>query len=188
MINFRKATFVTSATGDKDILLDHDHVLLVGKSNVGKSSLLNSLSDNKTLAYVSKTPGHTKLLNHFLIDDSLYLVDAPGYGYRKLGKKDQFDIMMDHYFIGNYRLKLVVWLLDPRHEPSEEDHNFYEYLNKCDLKTLIVFTKSDKLNQKEHYQATKNVANNFPGLEYLFTSSLNKRGIKELRTKINSYL
>lgn len=184
MINFRKAKFVKSACGKDDVLYDYDHVLFVGKSNVGKSSLLNALCDNKGLAYVSKTPGHTKLLNHFLIDERFYLVDAPGYGYRKLGKKDQFDEMMSQYFERNHRLKLVVWLLDSRHEPSDDDCNFFEYLSELKIPALIVLTKCDKLNQSERFKIKRTIENLFETSDYIMVSSLKKQGIEELQKRI----
>ena len=95
MVNFRKCKFIKSATSKDDSLFDYDHIVLVGRSNVGKSTLINSLVDNKGMAFVSKRTGQTKLLNYFLIDDSFYLVDAPGYGYRKTGKKDDFALCAD---------------------------------------------------------------------------------------------
>jgi len=82
MLNFKNTKFVKSAISDKDSLFDKPHAIFIGRSNVGKSTLINSLSGNKNLAFVSKRPGHTKLLNYFDVAGKMYLVDAPGYGYR----------------------------------------------------------------------------------------------------------
>ena len=89
MINYRNIKFIKSATNKEDALLDLDNVIFIGRSNVGKSTLINLIADNKSLAFVSKKPGQTKLLNYFLVDNKFYLVDAPGYGYRKLGKNER---------------------------------------------------------------------------------------------------
>ena len=111
-------------------------------------------------------------------------MDAPGYGYRKLGKKDQFDEMMSQYFEHNYRLKLVVWLLDSRHEPSDDDCNFYEYLSKLKVPALIVLTKCDKLNQSERFKIKRTIENLFETSDYIMVSSLKKQGIEELQKRI----
>ena len=123
MLDFSKATFVKSAT----MLSQRPEKLLpeicfVGKSNVGKSSLINALTAHKKLAYTSSKPGYTKLLNYYLIDDQFYLVDAPGYGYTISGSKhlDNFASMMEDYFF-NDNLKAVIFLVDSRHKLSKDD-------------------------------------------------------------------
>ena len=188
MINYRNIKFIKSATNKEDALLDLDNVIFIGRSNVGKSTLINLIADNKSLAFVSKRPGQTKLLNYFLVDNKFYLVDAPGYGYRKLGKKDDFDKMMDSYFSSNESLKLVVWLLDSRRELSQEDLDFYDLLSRLNVSSIVVFTKADKLNQSEKAKITKIAKTSLSGFEYIFTSSLNKNNIDELRKKISDYI
>lgn len=188
MINFRNIRFIKSATNKEDALLDLPNVVFIGRSNVGKSTLINLIADNKGLAFVSKRPGQTKLLNYFNVDRKFYLVDAPGYGYRKTGKKDDFDKMMDSYFTDNESLKLVIWLLDSRRELSKEDIDFYEFLNQVQVPSLIVFTKSDKINQSEKAKITRLAKEKLPTFDYTFTSSLNKRNIDDLRTKIASFI
>ena len=188
MINFRNIKFIKSAINKEDALLDLPNVVFIGRSNVGKSTLINLIADNKGLAFVSKRPGQTKLLNYFNVDRKFYLVDAPGYGYCKTGKKDDFDKMMDSYFNDNESLKLVIWLLDSRRTLSKEDIDFYEFLKDLNVKSLLVFTKSDKLNQSEKSKVIKMAKENLSEFEYILTSSLNKRNIEDLRKKIETKL
>ena len=188
MINFRNTKFIKSATSDKDSLYDLNHIIFVGRSNVGKSSLINALTDHKNLAFVSKNPGQTKLLNYYNVDKKLYLVDAPGYGYRKTGQKDGFDEMMDSYFKTNSRLKLVLWLLDSRRELSKEDLDFYEFLESFNVKTLIVFTKVDKLNQKGKAKISSIAKEQLGHMEYIFVSSMDSKLVENLRKEIASRL
>ena len=188
MINYRNIKFITSCTSKEDALLDMPNVVFIGRSNVGKSTLINLIADNRNLAFVSKKPGQTKLLNYFNVDKKFYLVDAPGYGYRKTGKKDDFDRMMDSYFDSNESLKLVVWLLDSRRELSLEDLDFYNFLDNLQVPTLVVFTKSDKLNQSEKSKVVKMSKEKLSDFETIFTSSLKKNNIEKLREIISSYV
>lgn len=188
MINFRNIKFIKSSINKEDALLDLPNVIFIGRSNVGKSTLINLIADNKSLAFVSKRPGQTKLLNYFNVDNKFYLVDAPGYGYRKTGKKDNFDQMMDSYFSDNESLKLVIWLLDSRRLLSKEDLDFYDFLKTLNIKSLVVFTKSDKLNQSLKSQVMKIAKEQLTEFDYLLTSSLNKKNIDSLRLKIQNII
>ena len=176
---FSSAKYYISAVEPLNTL---NEVVFIGRSNVGKSSLINAICDQKGLAYVSKTPGHTKLLNYFSVGNKFYLVDAPGYGYRKLAKShDDFDELMDRYFTNNDKCKLVVFLLDARRELSPEDIDFILYLEEKQLESLVVFTKLDKINQSEKQKAINQAKKYFPNQRWLFVSSLSKRGIDTLR-------
>ena len=188
MINFRNTRFIKSAISAEDSLFDMNHIVTIGRSNVGKSTLINCLADHKNLAFVSKRPGQTKLLNYFNVDNKFYLVDAPGYGYRKTGKKDGFDQMMESYFQNNKKLKLVLWLLDSRRELSREDLEFVEFLSQIDVKVLVCFTKVDKLNQSEKAKITKIARTELANFDFVFTSQFNKKLIEELRNQISSRL
>lgn len=176
---FSNVKFYTSSL---EPLNDKNEVVFIGRSNVGKSSLINALCNQQGLAFVSKTPGHTKLLNYFLIDNSFYLVDAPGYGYRKLSREENsFDKMMDSYFRKNPYCKLVVLLFDARRELSEEDIDFINYLNELNIESIIVYTKEDKLNQSMKQLALNNANKYFKDEKKYFVSSTKKKGIEILR-------
>lgn len=129
----------------------------IGRSNVGKSSLINMLCDVKDLAKTSSTPGKTRLINHFLINSSWYLVDLPGYGYAKLSKsvKEKWQKMIEDFL--NYRENLmsIFVLVDSRHEPQKIDLQFIEWLGNSQLPFSIVFTKTDKISPG---QLAKNIS------------------------------
>ena len=152
MINFLNATFIKSCPNrNEKPQAQKPEVLIVGRSNVGKSSLINALTQKKKLAFTSSKPGHTRLLNYYDIDNKFYLVDAPGYGYAKGGiDLDRlFAEMMSSYFDNNADLKLVLILLDARRELSEDDLEIVEYVKENSIPFALVITKYDKVNQKE---------------------------------------
>ncbi len=152
MINFLNATFIKSCPNrNEKPQAQKPEVLIVGRSNVGKSSLINALTQKKKLAFTSSKPGHTRLLNYYDIDNKFYLVDAPGYGYAKGGiDLDRlFAEMMSSYFDNNADLKLVLILLDARRELSEDDLEIVEYVKENNIPFALVITKYDKVNQKE---------------------------------------
>lgn len=118
----------------------------VGRSNVGKSSLINRLCNRKKLAKTSSTPGKTQLINHFLIDDSWYIVDLPGYGYAQVSKKERlvFQGMITEYILERNSLMCVFVLIDSRIKPQQNDLEFLEFLGIHEIPFVIVFTKTDK--------------------------------------------
>lgn len=186
MINFSKIKFIKSAPSYLDKpTKDLPEVLFVGKSNVGKSSLINALANNKNLAYTSSKPGFTKLLNYFEVDETFYLVDAPGYGYTISGSRhlDSFSKMMENYF-KNPALKCVVFIVDSRHELSEDDVDFYNFVIDNKIPFILVASKIDKLNQSEKSKMNKNIASICSSDEFVAISSLKKLGIEELKNKI----
>lgn len=130
-----------------------DEIAFVGRSNVGKSSLLNLLTNRRSLARVSGNPGKTRTINFYLINDAFRFVDLPGYGYAKVSKSitADWDRMMDDFFKQRKNLKRVVQLVDIRHEPSKLDVQMYEYLRSYGLDGLVCATKADKIsgNQKQ---------------------------------------
>ncbi|MCP4975461.1 MAG: YihA family ribosome biogenesis GTP-binding protein [Maribacter sp.] len=122
----------------------------IGRSNVGKSSLINMLTERKSLAKISGRPGKTQLINHFKINDNWFLVDLPGYGYARVSKKDKktFQKYITDYFIKRKQLVSAFVLVDVRHEPQKIDLEFMEYLGENMIPFSIIFTKADKLKPK----------------------------------------
>ena len=186
MIDFKNITFIKSTKTLKDAPKGRfKEVLIVGRSNAGKSSLINALSERKSLAYTSSKPGHTKLLNYYEIDHTFYLVDAPGYGYAKGGVDlySLFEEVMNNYLENNIYLKLALLLIDSRREFNENDDEMLSYFLSHNIQTLVVMTKSDKVNQSEKAKAIKHLKEK--GVErYLFTSTMNKKSIEDLRKEI----
>lgn len=126
-------------------------VAFAGRSNVGKSSLLNLLTNRKSLARVSGSPGKTRTINFYRINDSFRIVDLPGYGYAKVSKStsENWGEMMEQYFMNRVGLKKVIQLVDVRHEPSRQDVQMYEYLKHYGLDGVVVATKADKVSRNE---------------------------------------
>lgn len=186
MIDFTKATFVKSAPTLKDRPADNKpEICFIGKSNVGKSSLINALVKRHKLAFTSSKPGFTKLLNYYSIDNKFYLVDAPGYGYTASGSKhlDAFAKMMETYF-DNPNLKGVVFLVDSRHKMSDDDKAFYDFIIEKDIPFILVATKCDKLNQSERAKMKKNVKEVFGDIEFYPTSQSDNASIDKVRDKL----
>ena len=185
MINFTKAKFIKSAPSyierpEKNL----PEIVFVGKSNVGKSSIINALVKNKHMAFTSSKPGYTKLLNYFEIDEKFYLVDAPGYGYTASGGKylDSFANMMEVYFKNCPTLAGVVFIVDSRHKMSHDDEDFYDFIVEMGIPFVIVASKIDKLNQSEKAQMKKNIAEAFGNYsEFVGTSIQDERTIEKLR-------
>lgn len=153
-LNFHNAQYVISAPSLREAPKDGlPHVLFVGRSNVGKSSLINALCSSK-LAFSSKKAGKTKLLNYFLIDGAFYLVDSPGYGKTSYANLStiQFSKMMEDY-VKDPKLKAIVLLSDMRREPGQEDKDFLAYLLNTGIPVVGVLTKMDKMNQSERHEA-----------------------------------
>lgn len=133
----------------------------IGRSNVGKSSLINMLCNNKGLAKISGRPGKTQLINHFLINNNWYLVDLPGYGYAKIGKSERvkWEKFINTYMLTRESLMNVFVLIDSRHKPQEVDLDFMAWLGENEIPFSMVFTKLDKLNatgKKTFYEEYKN--------------------------------
>ncbi|MBE6175787.1 MAG: YihA family ribosome biogenesis GTP-binding protein [Rikenellaceae bacterium] len=176
----------------KDNLKD---IAFIGRSNVGKSSLVNMLTGIKGLAKVSGTPGKTRLINHFIIDDSWYLVDLPGYGYARVSKSTlgQFSKLITDYVLKCEKLHFLFVLVDSRLEPQKIDLSFIELLGSNGIPFGIIFTKADKLSQA---QLNRNIANykrtlaeSWEELPPMFISSSEKgRGREEILAYIDECL
>ncbi|NOY22177.1 MAG: YihA family ribosome biogenesis GTP-binding protein [Acidobacteria bacterium] len=187
-------TFIKSAPnyGEfKDIPMSH--LVFAGRSNVGKSSLINKLCGRKQLAKVSGTPGKTRLLNLFNVDDDFLLVDLPGYGYAKVSKqmKNDWHKMIDRYLMEASTRILLIFLVDSRHEPQKKDLELFDYIQKLNLQFLVASTKIDKLSKNQ-------LAKNLSILKNTYTASDHNRffpvssrtgdGVDPLVTRILSEL
>ena len=191
MINFNNSSFIKSAPSVKERPQDQlPEVLIVGKSNVGKSSLINTLCQRKSLAFTSSKPGHTRLLNYYNIDNKFFLVDAPGYGYAKGGiDLDRlFGTMMDEYFTNNQYLKLVLLLIDSRREFGENDLEILNYLQESGITYFIVITKTDKINQKGRSELNKRLETLGVKENVYHTSSLTPRSLEKLKSGIEQFI
>lgn len=159
----------------------------IGRSNVGKSSLINMLTGKRKLAMTSSTPGKTTLINHFLINDSWYIVDLPGYGYAQRSKSDREKLqqIIDGYILGRPQMTSLFVLVDSRHEPQKIDMAFMEWLGENGVPFAIVFTKVDKLSkgaaEKNIEAYKKRLLEQWEELPPIFvTSSENEQGREEL--------
>ena len=155
----KSANFILSATGFSKCPKPHyPEYAFTGRSNVGKSSLINYLTGRKHLAKTSATPGKTQLINIFFINDNWYLTDLPGYGYARASKKNKakWQKMTMNYILYRQNLMCLFLLIDSRHKPQKSDTEFMEWLGKNEIPFVIVFTKVDKLTPQE---VNKNIAN-----------------------------
>lgn len=191
----RNVEFETSGTQRKHFPKEPSlpEIAFVGRSNVGKSSLLNVLVNRKRLAHVSSTPGRTQLVNFFLVNGDTRLVDLPGYGFAKAPKevKQHWDKMITNYLLGNRQLRLVVTLFDGRRDLTPEDESLLNWLKHYDFPFLAVITKSDKLNRSQQAQKkrqlTQQLAQWNPKGVVLF-SALNRSGRDELLQEVGRLL
>lgn len=171
----------------------YPEIALLGRSNVGKSSLINTLINRKSFARTSSTPGKTQTLNFYNIEDQLYLVDVPGYGFAKVSKKqrEEFGVMIEEYLTTRKPLRGVVILVDGRHAPSDDDISMYQFVTYYHIPTLVVATKMDKVkgNQwnKTISQVKKTMEINQTDSLQLFSSET-KKGKDEVWEWIENHM
>ncbi len=193
-INYRKTKFLkVAATISQCPETDLPEVVLSGKSNVGKSSLINAIADNRKLARVSSEPGKTREVIYFETDGRLLFADLPGYGYAKASKevKERFSKLCDDYFRSGRKISLVLHLIDIRHEPSAADRSMIEFLNSAALPYFIVFTKCDKLSKmqvKNHIAMMAKHLDFSEDAAVFAISSDKKEGIRELTDAITEFV
>lgn len=171
---------------------DKPEFAFIGRSNVGKSSLINMLANNQKLAKTSATPGKTQLINHFIINDEWYLVDLPGYGFAKVSQssRNRWEQMIENYLRKRQNLVNVFVLIDSRHPPQKIDIDFVNKLGKWEVPFSIVFTKSDKETQKAVSQNVKlfleRMRDNWQFLpEHFVTSATKKTGKEKILASIS---
>ena len=173
------AEFVKSAFNKCHWINDHQpEIAFLGRSNVGKSSLINSLLQRKGLARTSNTPGRTQSINYFLINDNIYFVDLPGYGYAKVSKSMRKDWgeMAEEYLAESDRLRLCVQLVDVRHKPTALDKQLHEWLVYNEKPYIIVATKADKLSSNQLQKSLTQINNELPGARVIAYSSQTGKG------------
>lgn len=179
----KNSKFVKSITNINDCPNEgFKEIAIVGRSNVGKSSIINSILGRKRIAKVSSSPGKTRTINFFLINDNLYLVDFPGYGYAKVSKdeKNFWKFMIESYFYNRSVLRKVVLLVDSRHTPFDSDLNMCNWIRHMNYDLSIIATKSDKLKYVEIKKNHKVFKETFNVEDVLFYSALKNQNRDEL--------
>ena len=172
---------------------DLPEIAMTGRSNVGKSSLINKILNRRNLAKSSSTPGKTRTINFYLINQSFHLVDLPGYGYAKVSRSEQqkWGQIIENYLKNRKQLRGVMHLIDIRHEPGENDVLMKEWLSHYDIPILIVATKADKISRgarQKHLQAISHKLNLDPDLKPLVFSAQTGEGTKDLHAAIEEVL
>ena len=187
------AKFIKSASKKDEFIIDElPQIAIVGRSNVGKSSLINLLTNNSKMAKTSSTPGRTRLVNYFNINNQFYLVDLPGYGYHKASKSiaNAWDAVMNDYFVDNEKLKLVFVLLDCRIEPTELDKQMLDYLAEHEIPAVIILTKTDKISRSELFLNMSKISKEIRFNKDLIiaTSALKKQGVDRIEKLLDEYI
>ena len=180
-INLETVCGITSVLPEND----KPEVAFAGKSNVGKSSLINALMNRKSYARISATPGKTQTINFYSINDAVYLVDLPGYGYAKVSEKEkeQWGKLIERYLHGSSQLKAVFLLIDIRHEPSGNDKMMYRWIVDQGFEPVIIATKLDKIKRSQvqkHVKMLKEGLALVPGTKVIPFSSTTKQGRDEI--------
>ncbi len=189
----KDSKFVISVAESEKLLNDNiPQVAFVGRSNVGKSSLLNFLVNKKALAKTSGTPGRTRLVNYFLINNAFYFVDLPGYGFAKGTKSEvsKWDSLIEPYLTDNANLKCICMLVDCRIPPTELDVQMSVVLNYYRIPYIVIATKADKLSKSKYMQIKSMIASTLSlARDNIFVSSSSNRiGKDEILKKIETYL
>ena len=187
-INLETVCGITSVLPEND----KPEVAFAGKSNVGKSSLINALMNRKSYARISATPGKTQTINFYNINDALYLVDLPGYGYAKVSEKEkeQWGKLIERYLHKSARLKAVFLLIDIRHEPSANDRMMYRWVVEQGFEPVIIATKLDKIKRSQVQKHVKMIRESLalvPGTKVVPFSSSTKQGRDEIWEMIESF-
>ncbi|MGI6211626.1 MAG: ribosome biogenesis GTP-binding protein YihA/YsxC [Anaerovoracaceae bacterium] len=172
---------------------DLPEIAFCGRSNVGKSSLLNLITGRKKLAKVSASPGKTRTINFYLINDAFRIVDLPGYGYAKVSKKEseRWGEMIERYLTGRHGLRTVFQLVDSRHEPTAQDRQMYKYLCYYGLNGPVIATKSDKLSKSQLEKNLRMIRKTLDMEErdrLIPVSALKKTGQEELLAAVEEFI
>ncbi len=192
-MRFINAKFIKSASKKAEFLVDElPQISIVGRSNVGKSSLINLLTNNSKMAKTSSTPGRTRLVNYFNINNQFYLVDLPGYGFAKASKNttSAWDKVMNDYFVDNPQLKLTLVLLDCRIAPTSLDVQMIDYLAGLEIPVAIILTKTDKISRSELNNSIAKISNQlrFAKNRIIATSTLKKQGVEQIADLLDEFV
>lgn len=181
---FDKCEFITSTTNRKQSpnKSNLNEFVFLGRSNVGKSSIINAVTRRKLLAKTSSKPGKTITLNYFLIDDKFYLVDVPGYGYasRSKDQREGFGASIEDYLINNPNLKIAFLLVDTKVGPTKDDILMYNYMMHYGINIQIITTKADKVPTTLRFKAIKEIKQKLQNDNIIVTSAEKKMGINEI--------
>lgn len=194
MIKVKTADYIISAVKPEQYPNDHlPEIALSGRSNVGKSSLINTLCNRKNLARTSQRPGKTQTLNYYKINEDFYMVDVPGYGYAKVSKSERsaWGRMLETFFSVNKKLRATILIVDLRHAPSKEDVQMYEFLKYYECPVIVVATKADKISKgkyEKHKKVVKTTLQMDPDDPLLLFSSFTGLGKDDVWKTIESYL
>ncbi len=186
--------FVTSAVRKSQYPEDKKaEFLMIGRSNVGKSSFINTLVNRKNIARISSIPGKTQTLNFFLINNDFYLVDVPGYGFAKVSKslKNKFGVIIEDYLKDRENLKMVFMLVDFRHKPTNDDVLMYDYLKYYKIPVTIIATKSDKVSKNSYVKNEKIIRETLnldENDDIILFSSVSKLGKQDVYQKIENII
>ncbi len=192
-MRFINAKFIKSASKKGEFIADElPQISIVGRSNVGKSSLINLLTNNSKMAKTSSTPGRTRLVNYFNINNQFYLVDLPGYGFAKASKNttSAWDSVMNDYFVDNPQLKLTLVLLDCRLTPTALDLQMLDYLAGLEIPVAIILTKTDKINRSELNTAIDKISKQlrFNKNRIIATSATKKQGAEAIGAQLDEFV
>ena len=187
-VNLETVCGITSVLPKNDKM----EIAFAGKSNVGKSSLINALMQRKSLARTSQQPGKTQTINFYNINEQIYFVDLPGYGYARVSAKmkEQWAKLIEKYLLKSEQLRIVFLLVDIRHEPSQNDKNMYEWITYHGYNPLIIATKLDKINRSQiqkHVKMIKEGLNVVDGTPVIPFSAETKQGRDEIYEYIEEY-
>ncbi|MBE6813464.1 MAG: YihA family ribosome biogenesis GTP-binding protein [Clostridia bacterium] len=189
-MNYNNVTFEAAYGTAKQLpVSDLPEIVFSGRSNVGKSSLINKLFNRKNLARVSSVPGKTTTVNFFRCEDVRF-ADLPGYGYAKRSGDEirRWSNLMEGYFQSERNIKLVVQLVDMRHKPTADDRTMIDFLSAAGVPFVIALTKSDKLKKTERAKREQEIPEELPGLETIAFSSENGEGVEALKARIEAAL
>ncbi|PIE01257.1 MAG: YihA family ribosome biogenesis GTP-binding protein [Acidobacteria bacterium] len=186
------AEYIISAAKPAQFIQDNlPHFVFAGRSNVGKSSIINRILNRKSLARTSSSPGKTRCINYFLINKKLYFVDLPGYGYAKVSKKERqsWEKLIENYLTNTRQIAMIYSLVDSRHDPSPMDVQLKDWLKYFNLPFTVLLTKADKLSRSKAHQQLVNHSRllELPKSDIILTSAESGQGIKAIWKSISAH-